>query len=75
MIAKLPTDFGAFLPLVAANYCDPQHRADAEAFFTGRATKYTGGPRNLIQALEGISLCQANKNANQASVSEFLSKY
>ena len=75
LIAKLPTDFGAFLPLVAANYCDAQHRADAEAFFTGRATKYTGGPRNLKQALEGISLCEANKNANQASVSEFLSKY
>jgi cytosol alanyl aminopeptidase len=75
LIAKLPTDFGAFLPLVAANYCDAQHRADAEAFFRGRATKYTAGPRNLKQALEGFSLCEANKNANQASVSEFLSKY
>lgn len=75
LIAKLPTDWGAFLPFVAGGFCDAQHRADAEAFFTGRSTKYTGGPRDLAQRLERISLCEANKNANQASVSEFLSKY
>jgi alanyl aminopeptidase len=75
LIAKLPTDTGAFLPYVAGGYCDDQHRADVEAFFKDRSTKYTGGPRNLAQALEGISLCVANKNANQASVVEFLKNY
>jgi alanyl aminopeptidase len=75
LVAKLPTDFGAFLPFAAGNYCDPQHRADAEAFFKDRSTKYTGGPRNLSQVLEGISLCAANKDANQSSVAEFLKNY
>jgi alanyl aminopeptidase len=75
LIAKLPTDYGAFLPFVADGYCNESHRADAEAFFTGRATKYAGGPRNLAQVLEGISLCSANKDANEPGVIEFLEKY
>jgi alanyl aminopeptidase len=75
LVAKLPTDSGAILPFAAANYCDSQHRADAEAFFKDRATKYSGGPRNLSQVLEGISLCAANKDINQSSVAEFLKNY
>ena len=75
LIAKLPTDFGAFLPYAAVGYCDSQHRADAEAFFKDRVTKVVGAPRNLAQVLETISLCAANKDANEASVVEFLSKY
>jgi cytosol alanyl aminopeptidase len=75
LVAKLPTDFGAFLPYVARNYCDPQHRAGAEAFFKDRSTKYAGGPRILSQVLEGISICAANKDANQSSVAEFLKNY
>ena len=74
LIAKLPTDWGAFLPYAAGGYCDAQHRTDVESFFTGRATKFTGGPRNLAQVLERISLCEANKKTNQPSVNEFLSK-
>jgi len=75
LVAKLPTDSGAILPFAAANYCDSQHRADAEAFFKDRATNYSGGPRNLSQVLEGISLCVAYKDANQSSISEFLKNY
>jgi alanyl aminopeptidase len=75
LVAKLPTDWGAFLPYVARDYCDAQHRADAETFFTGRSTKFSGGPRDLAQSLERISLCEANKNFNQASVTEFLERY
>jgi len=75
LVAKLPTDSGAFLPYVARRYCDPQHRADAEAFFKDRSTKYAGGPRILSQVLESISLCAANKDANQSSVVAFLKNY
>ena len=75
LVAKLPTDFGAFLPFVAGGYCDKEYRADVEHFFKNRSTKYTGGPRNLDQVLETISLCAANKDANEASVAEFLRKY
>lgn len=75
LIAKLPSDSGAFLPFVGGDYCDTEHRADIEAFFKDRSTKYSGGPRNLQQVLEGVDLCIANKKANEASVAEFLRKY
>ena len=75
LVAKLPTDTGAYAPYVAAGYCDAGHRADAESFFTGRSTKSTGGPRILAQVLEGIDLCIAYKNAQEASVNEFLKSY
>lgn len=75
LIAKLPNDFVGSLPFVAGDYCDAQHRSDVESFFKDRVTKTMGGPRNLEQALEGISLCAAIKEANQASVVEFLRNY
>ena len=75
LVAKLPNNYGSFLPFVARRYCDEQHRADAEAFFKDLVTKTEGGPRNLQQTLEAISLCSANKKANEESVAEFLKKY
>ena len=75
LIAKLPTDTGSYLPYVAGGYCDSQHRQDVENFFSGRSTKYTGGPRILTQVLESIDLCVAYKNAQEASVAEFLQTY
>ena len=75
LIATLPTDTGAELPYVAGWYCDEQHRQDAKAFFDGRSTKYTGGPRNLSQVLEGIDLCIAYKKSQQPSLTEFLQRY
>jgi len=75
LMAKLPTDTGAILPYVAAGYCDAEHRQDVQNFFSGRSTKYTGGPRILTQVLEGINLCIAYKNAQEASVAEFLKTY
>jgi alanyl aminopeptidase len=75
LIAKLPTDTGSFLPYLAGGYCDSQRRQDVENFFSGRSTKYTGGPRILTQVLESIDLCVAYKNAQEASVTEFLETY
>jgi alanyl aminopeptidase len=75
LIVKLPTDSGAFLPFIAGGYCDDKHRQDAKSFFDGRSTRYTGGPRNLAQVLEGIDLCVAYKKAQQPSVTEFLTIY
>jgi alanyl aminopeptidase len=75
LIAKLPTDSGSYLPYVAGGYCDAQHRQDVQNFFSGRSTKYTGGPRILTQVLEGVDLCIAYKNAQEASVAEFLKTY
>jgi alanyl aminopeptidase len=75
LIARFPADWGAFLPFVADNFCDAQHRHDAEAFFEGRSTKYKGGPRTLAEMLEGIDVCVAYKKAQQPSLTEFLEAY
>jgi alanyl aminopeptidase len=75
LIAKFPTDWGAFMPFVAGTFCDEQHRHDVADFFEGRSTKYSGGPRNLAQTLEGIDLCVAYKKAQQPSLAEFLERY
>ena len=68
LVAKLPTDFGASLPFVAGRYCDNEHRSDVQHFFKDRSTKYAGGPRNLEQVLESISLCAASKICSPSSV-------
>jgi aminopeptidase N len=75
LIAKLPTDTGADLPYIAADYCDEGHREDAAKFFQGRSTKYAGGPRTLDQVLEQIHLCAAYKKAQEPSVTQFLENY
>jgi len=75
LIAKLPTDTGAYLPFVAGGYCDTAHRQDVQNYFSGRSTNYTGGPRILTQMLENIDLCVAYKSAQEASVAEFLQTY
>ena len=75
LVAKLPTDTGSFLPRAAAGYCDNEHRADVETFFKNRSTKYTGGPRILAQVGEGIGLCAAYKDIQEASLVSFLQKY
>ena len=75
LVAKMPTDYGASTPFMVEDYCDAQHLDDAKSFFSGRATKFSGGPRNLDKALERISLCIANKEANQPSVEQFLKGY
>jgi cytosol alanyl aminopeptidase len=75
LIAKLPTDWGSFLPYVVSGFCDAEHYQDVEAFFKDRSTKYTGGPRILTQVLERITLCAAYKKSQQADLTAFLAAY
>ncbi len=72
MVAKLPEDLMAYAPSFASGFCDSGHRAEVENFFRDRSTRFRGGPRTLDQILEKMSLCEANKKAQQASVTEFL---
>jgi len=75
LVTKLPSDWVAFMPFVAASFCDEQHRQDAANFFEGRSTKYVGGPRALAQILEQIDLCIAYKKTQQPSLTEFFEQY
>ncbi len=72
---RLPKDGAAHLPRpVGGAFCDEPHRADAETFFTGRSTRFTGGPRILAQSLERIALCTAFAEAQRKSLASYLKK-
>jgi len=71
LVAKLPKDAGARLSAMAGGLCSEAERSEAETFFTGRSTKYTGGPRNLKQTIERINQCAAFEKAQSASISSF----
>jgi alanyl aminopeptidase len=75
LVARVPREALGNLPFAAAGFCDPEARKDVDAFFRPRIAQFVGGPRNLDQVLEGIDLCIAYRDAQQASLVEFLQKY
>lgn len=75
LVAKLPREAGSALPRIAAGFCDEAARADAEAFFSGRSTKYIGGPRVLKQTLERITQCSELRKAQGEKLAAFLAAY
>jgi hypothetical protein len=74
LVARAPRDAAAQYPRWAGGLCSEAARAEVEAFFAGRAPRYTGGPRILAQTLERIALCAAFKERQQASLADFLRK-
>ncbi len=75
LVARLPNESQTAIVRAGRGFCDEERRADYEAFFKGRAAKITGGPRQVAQTLEGISLCIARARAHEASLTAFLKKY
>ena len=75
LVDKLPRDAGSRLSSVAAGFCDAAHRSDAESFFTGRSTRYIGGPRVLKQTLERIEQCSRLQTAESGHIATFLKAY
>ena len=75
LVGRLPREAGASLARAAGSLCSVPERADVETFFTGRSTRYTGGPRVLRQTLERISNCAALATAQQASLTKFLAQF
>jgi alanyl aminopeptidase len=72
LVARMPRNNTAFLIDVAGGFSDPEHAADAAAFFKQRAAKLPGGPRILAQTLEAIRLNIALKRAQLPSLEAFL---
>jgi alanyl aminopeptidase len=71
LVARLPRDFPANLPWVAVAQCDDAVSSEMEDFFRDRAPRFTGGPRQLAQALESLHLCAAFRSAQSASVTAY----
>jgi alanyl aminopeptidase len=72
LVAKLPRDYGAYLPGIASSICDDSQRAEVEAFFQDRCKQFAGGPRQLAQALEHMHLCSVFREKQASSVEAFL---
>lgn len=75
LVSRMPEEMRATLPSVGRDFCDAAHRANVEAFFQERIRKLEGAQRPLAETLEAIDQCVAIQAEQQASVSEFLSKY
>jgi cytosol alanyl aminopeptidase len=71
LAALLPDRFGGRIPSMF-NICDPQRAGKLRAFFTPRADKLAGGPRNLAQALEAAEQCAALASAQRDSVQRYV---
>ncbi len=68
-------DYAATFPFVGGAFCDATHRAAVQTFFEDRVKTFTGGPRNLAQALEEIDLCMAKRKALAPELGAFLQRY
>ena len=75
IVARLPFESRAYLPYFGSSFCDESRRAEVEAFFKDRVGSWEGAQRNLAQTLEEIELCRAFREAQEASVVEFLKRY
>lgn len=78
IISKLPggiQDYGALLARTAAGGCSSQEAKEAQDFFGPRMSKVNGGPRALAQVVEGIDLCEARKNVQQAYLKQFFQTF
>ncbi len=72
--AQIPQQMRAELPRFASELCERRHRSEVETFFTARLGELTGAERSLAQTLEEIELCAAQREAQAASLAEFLAK-
>jgi alanyl aminopeptidase len=63
------------MPGVFGGFCDDKHREEVSRVFKDRVSTLVGGPRNLAQALESISLCAAQRRAQESSLRAFLGKF
>jgi hypothetical protein len=75
LIERLPREYAAFLPQVASNYCDREHRMDVKAFFDGRSTGLPRGTQILQQVLDGIDRCIVTKEYERADLERFFTQY
>jgi len=71
LVARAGSARSAWMPWLAAGFCDAE-RADAvEAFLRPRIHRLEGGPRNLAASLESIRLCAALVEAERPDAVRF----
>ncbi len=71
LVAKVPETYASFIPYVPVSFCDTKHADEATAFFSPRAAKTDGMPKNLRQAVEYMHLCATQAAAQRDSARRF----
>jgi alanyl aminopeptidase len=74
IIARMPAPWAAYVMYSGGDFCDRAHRDAVEKLFTPRLPSLEGGPRVLAGVLEGISLCVARREAQEAGARAFFAK-
>lgn len=72
---KLRGDEVGSLISAADGFCDPAHRQQVQSFFSPRVKTIDGGPLTLAATLGHIDSCIAERQASEAEVARFLSRY
>ncbi|WP_323381899.1 M1 family metallopeptidase [Myxococcus dinghuensis] len=73
LAARLPSELVRSLAYTVEGACDAKTRQGAADLFTERTPHAPGGARVLAQILEGIDVCLAFRNAQQADLERYLS--
>ena len=72
LASRLPLEYKPSLASALTAICDEGRKAEAEAFFRPRIEQYVGGARVLAQALERVSLCAAQRQAQLPEIAAYL---
>jgi len=75
LAAKVSKEAVTRFPQMFEGACTAADADQLEQFFTPLAVSYTGLSKNLAQALETVRLCAHFRDAQHASLQEFLSRY
>ena len=61
IVKRLPRDWAAGLPFMAAAFCDEEHATAMGTFFRPKLKDHTGMDRELALAMESVRQCAAFK--------------
>ncbi len=70
----LPEKKAAGFPYLASGFCSVQKEIEVQNFFVKKMENLPGGPRNLREALEHISLCKNLVEAQKKNVEAFFNE-
>lgn len=68
----IPKQKQAGFPYLAGGFCDAEKKVEVEKFFKNKVKDLPGGPGNLREVLENISLCESLVKAQKSSLEAYL---
>jgi alanyl aminopeptidase len=75
LVAKMAQETTTRFPQMFAGACSERQAEQLESFFTPLLTRFDGMERTLRQSLEVVRLCANYRDAQQASLHNFISRF